>query len=138
MKNRISNSAFFSIVTLMFLFFVTTALVQDTEEWIVPERFKQMQNPVEVNNQSIRIGSSLYRRNCRDCHGSSGKGDGSEARDLDTEMRDFGSEEVQNQSDGELFYKTREGRDEMPGFAADIYDEDIWNVVNYLRTFKED
>ncbi len=126
----------------MFLFFVAATLVQDSEqdpeEWIVPERFKQMQNPMEADNQSIRIGSSLYRRNCRECHGSEGKGDGSEAQDLETEMRDLGSEEVQSQTDGELFYKTREGRDEMPGFEADIYEVDIWNIVNYMRTLKEE
>ncbi len=108
------------------------------DEWEVPNRFKHMENPVEADNQSARIGRSLYRRNCSDCHGSAGAGDGPEAADLETPLRDFGSEEVQNQTDGELFYKTSEGRDEMPGFKADLFDEDIWHIVNYIRTLKKD
>lgn len=137
-----TNVPFYTIIAILFLFFGTASVitnsVQDPKEWEVPERFKQMENPVEMDNQSLRIGRSLYRRNCRDCHGSEGKGDGSEAPELETTMRDFGSEEVQSQRDGELFYKVLEGRDEMPSFRADLIEEDIWNIVNYIRSLKEE
>jgi hypothetical protein len=44
----------------------------------------------------------------------------------------------QSQSDGALFYKTSEGRDDMPSFKKKIPDaEDIWNLVNFVRTFKK-
>jgi hypothetical protein len=40
-------------------------------------------------------------------------------------------------NDGALFYKTLEGRDDMPNFKKKIpYEEDIWDVVNYVRTFQ--
>ena len=48
----------------------------------------------------------------------------------DTEKKEF-----QSQTDGELFYKTTEGRDEMPSFKKTIKDdEDRWLIVNYMRT----
>ena len=44
----------------------------------------------------------------------------------------------QSQSDGSLFYKVSEGRDDMPSFKKKIPDaEDIWNLVNYMRTLKK-
>jgi mono/diheme cytochrome c family protein len=43
----------------------------------------------------------------------------------------------QKQSDGSLFYKISEGREDMPSFKKKIPDEeDIWSIVNYLRTLK--
>ena len=67
----------------------------------------------------------------------SGLGDGPKARMLDTFAGDFSGAFFQNQTDGEHFYKTKEGRDEMPGYDKKLTDEDIWNIVNYMRTFKK-
>jgi mono/diheme cytochrome c family protein len=141
MKNQI-NRSIYAIIATVILFFGSAAVISNSDrgsdEWEVPERIKQMENPVEADNQSLRIGQSMYRRNCRDCHGSRGKGDGPESADLETTMRDFASDEVQSQTDGELYYKTYEGRDEMPGFNGDLHEVDIWNIVNYIKTLKEE
>jgi len=38
-------------------------------------------------------------------------------------------------TDGELFYKIKEGvGDFMPAFEDQLPDEDIWDIVNYLRS----
>jgi len=53
-------------------------------------------------------------------------------------MEDMSAASVQGQSDGELYYKISEGRDEMPSFKKKIPEaEDIWSVVNYIRTLKK-
>jgi mono/diheme cytochrome c family protein len=45
---------------------------------------------------------------------------------------------VQAETDGELFYKISEGREDMPAFKKKIPDEeDRWSVVNFTRTFKK-
>ena len=37
-----------------------------------------------------------------------------------------------------LFYKILKGRDEMPSFSKKITeDNDVWSLVNYLRTLKK-
>jgi mono/diheme cytochrome c family protein len=42
---------------------------------------------------------------------------------------------VQSLSDGELYYKIKEGRDDMPSFKKKITDdEEIWHIVNFMRT----
>ena len=51
---------------------------------------------------------------------------------------DFSSEDFQAQTDGELFYKTTFGRDDMPEYTKKMPDdEDRWLIVNYMRTLSE-
>jgi mono/diheme cytochrome c family protein len=126
-------------VSVLFLAAITlmsfSVIQQDPEPWPVPEKFKNMENPVKADAESLQIGKMLYNKNCASCHGKSGLGDGPKARMLDTFSGDFSGEFYQNQTDGEHFYKTKEGRGEMPAYGGKISDEDIWHMVNYMRTF---
>ena len=107
------------------------------EKWVVPEKYNTMENPYAGEDED-GIGEELYAQHCKSCHGKEGYGDGTKAKELDTEMRELPSSEVQSQSDGALFYKAIIGRDEMPSFEKKIRDEeDRWMVINYLRTLEE-
>jgi len=108
-----------------------------TEPWEVPAKYKNMKNPVKADTESINIGKMLYRKNCASCHGKTGLGDGVKARTLDTPSGDFTVEKFYSQTDGEHFYKTKFGRGDMPKYDKKIPDEDIWHMVNYMRTFKK-
>jgi mono/diheme cytochrome c family protein len=71
---------------------------------------------------------------CKSCHGAEGYGDGKKAANLSTALRDFTSDEVQAQSDGEIYYKSFVGKDDMPNFEKKIANEqDRWMLVNYIR-----
>lgn len=118
----------------------TVALVSMTvsqEPWEVPAKFKNMKNPVKADDASVKTGAMLYKKNCASCHGKVGLGDGVKARTLETFPGDFSGEKYQSQTDGEHFYKTKFGRGEMPKYDKKIPDEDIWHMVNYMRTFKK-
>ena len=105
-------------------------------DWEVPAKYKSMENPY-VGEDSDGIGEDLFKQHCKSCHGSEGYGDGSKAAQLESEMRDFTSEEVQSQTDGELYYKSIIGRDEMPNFEKKIRnEEDRWMLINYIRTLE--
>jgi mono/diheme cytochrome c family protein len=78
-----------------------------------------------------------YSKNCASCHGKTGLGDGTKARSLDTFPGDLTSDAYLGQTDGEHFYKSKFGRNEMPKFENKISDEDIWNIVNFIKTFKK-
>lgn len=110
---------------------------QDPKPWPVPAEYKTMKNPVKADAESLEIGKMLYNKNCASCHGKTGLGDGPKARMLDTHSGDFCGKFYQDQTDGEHFYKTKMGRDEMPAYDKKIADEDIWHMVNYMRTFKK-
>lgn len=107
------------------------------EKWDAPEKYKTMKNPVKSDDATKAIGKALYNKNCASCHGKTGLGDGTKAKTLSVSSGDMSSDEFQNQTDGEHFYKTKFGKGDMPKYDKKIPDEDIWAVVHYMRTFKK-
>jgi len=111
---------------------------QDKKPWPVPDKDKNIKNPVASNAESIAAGKSLWSTHCKSCHGTKGMGDGPKAAQLKTEPGDFTKADLQSQTDGSIFYKTSAGRDDMPSFKKKIPDQDdIWSLVNYIRTLKK-
>jgi mono/diheme cytochrome c family protein len=116
---------------------LSTTLVAQPKPWVVPANFKTMKNPVATGDASTKAGLAIYTKNCASCHGKAGLGDGVKARALKEFPGDFSKADYQGQSDGDHFYKTKTGRSEMPKYEGKLADNDIWNVVNYMRTFKK-
>ncbi len=111
---------------------------QQKKPWPVPDAAKSKKNPVASDAESLTAGKALWATHCKSCHGSKGMGDGPKAAQLKTEPGDFTKVDVQTQTDGSLFYKTSEGRDDMPSFKKKIPDaDDIWNIINFVRTLKK-
>lgn len=118
-----------------FAFYSFTTIVQD--KWVVPEKYVNMKNPIDASVDKA-IGKSLYSQHCKSCHGKEGYGDGSKAKDVEGDLGDFSSAEYQAQTDGELFYKSSFGREDMPEYTKKMPDdEDRWLIVNYMRTLAE-
>lgn len=106
--------------------------------WAVPDKAAKTANPVKSDASSVSAGKALWSQHCSSCHGKSGLGDGSKAAQLETTPPDMSKGTFQSQSDGALFFKTSEGRDDMPSFKKKIPDtDDIWSLINYMRTFKK-
>ena len=135
MKTKLNSILIFGAIAAFTLTLVAFTAPQD--DWEVPAKYKNMENKYAGEDEE-GIGEDLYKQHCRSCHGKEGYGDGSKAKELETEMRDLTSEEVQAQTDGELYFKSILGRDEMPNFEKKIRDdEDQWMVINYLRSIAE-
>jgi mono/diheme cytochrome c family protein len=116
---------------------LSASLVAQPKPWVVPANFKSMKNPVAKGDASNKAGKTIYDKNCASCHGKVGLGDGVKARALKTFPGDFSKAEYQAQADGDHFFKTKTGRSEMPKYEGKLSDDDIWNTVNYMRTFKK-
>ena len=116
---------------------LSAALVAQPKPWVVPANFKSMKNPVATSEASVQTGQSLFVKTCAACHGKTGLGNGPKAISLKTSPTDFTKAESQNQTDGEHFYKTKTGRADMPKYEGKLSDDDIWNIVNYMRTLKK-
>ena len=118
-----------------FAFYSFTTIVQD--KWVVPEKYVNMKNPTDPS-ADMAIGKSLYSQHCKSCHGKEGYGDGPKAKDQKGDLGDFSSSDFQAQTDGELFYKSSFGRDDMPEYTKILPDdEDRWLIVNFMRTLAE-
>ena len=135
MRNKLFSIAILTFLGIFLLSF--TSSLDQTTPWKVPEKYDKMENPNEATAASITAGKKLYNLHCKSCHGKEGLGDGTKAAQLDTACGDFTDEVFTAQSDGAIFYKSKFGRDDMPSFEKKIqYDEDIWDIVNYIRTLE--
>ncbi|MBS3993217.1 MAG: cytochrome c [Bacteroidetes bacterium] len=123
-------------MVLIVIGLLSTSFV-DQEKWVVPEKEKKMKNPIEASKENLNEAKVLYNVHCKSCHGTKGLGDGPKAKNLKGDLGDFSSVNFHAQTDGELFYKTKVGRADMPGYAKKLNDEQIWLTVIYMRALKK-
>ena len=102
---------------------------------------QELANPVESSPESLAAGAGAYERLCATCHGPTGRGDGRLAAGTaaySTRPSNLADDTWQHgSSDGEIFTVIRDGIG--PDFAMDSFDgplsaEEIWNVVNYVKS----
>jgi len=106
------------------------------KEWPVPEEAKKVTNPVPANETTLKTAKDIYAEYCAQCHGDTGKGDGTEAAMYKTKPADFTDAHMMSEmTDGEIYYKMTEGRRPMPSFKKTLTEEQRWMLVNYVKTF---
>ena len=94
-----------------------------------------LENPVEATPESLATGRQRYVFMCRQCHGNTGKGDGdmSHAGGVPSDFTD--DVWKHGETDGEIFVVIKEGvTADMQGYANRLDDEDIWHLVNYVKS----
>jgi mono/diheme cytochrome c family protein len=100
-----------------------------------PEAAK-VKNPVAGTPESLATGKQIYTRYCATCHGTSGQG--GSGSDISPPAPNLTDEEwKRGSSDGEIFAVIKNGVQPdlfMEPWGDRIKDEDIWNVVNYVRS----
>lgn len=112
--------------------------IPQPKPWPVPDADNNKVNPIKADASSIADGKTLWGTHCQSCHGKKGMGDGPKAAQLKTEAGDFSKASTQSQTDGSLYYKIAKGRGDMPGFKKKIPEnDDIWSLVNFIRTLKK-
>jgi len=91
-------------------------------------------NPIRPIADSIERGRMLFQDNCMRCHGADGRGDGPDSADLNPAPSDFRLH-VPAHDDPQLFDYISNGfpGSAMPAWRDQLSDEDIWNLVNFLR-----
>ena len=89
-------------------------------------------------SMSLAAGKSIYDADCANCHGPAGHTPTSAGRGMLPRTVALDSEGVQSYSDRELFSIIREGIrfTGMPGFAGAETNDQIWYVVDYVRSLR--
>ena len=108
--SRMSRVA--SVALAMGLVFGGVAFAQGP--WTAPAAEKAKKNPLPADKKIVDQGQKVAQINCVSCHGAKGKGDGAAAVALNPKPADWTSSRVQDESDGELFWKISNGRGAMP------------------------
>jgi mono/diheme cytochrome c family protein len=85
----------------------------------------------------VAKGKIVYDTNCLPCHGERGKGDGPVGAALRPPPTSLVSAKTRAKSDGDLLTIIRDGRAVMPGWKNRLKDQDIQNVLAYIRSLSE-
>ena len=103
-----------------------------------PEAAK-IKNPVAASPESIAAGKQTYTRYCAVCHGITAEG--GSGSDISPPAPDLTDKEwKRGSSDGEIFAVIKNGVQPdlfMEPWGDRIKDDQIWNVVNYLRSLEK-
>ncbi len=105
---------------------------QGSSLWNAPAKEAARKNPMPADKDSIARGEAIYNTHCALCHGEKGKGDGVTASTLNPRPADL-TKHARHHSDGDLAWKIAHGRGVMPGFKNVLTEEQIWDVVNFIR-----
>ena len=96
----------------------------------------KLKNPVMSTPESIAAGKPLFTKTCAPCHGVNATG--GSGNDISPPSPDLTDAEWQHgDTDGEIFFNIKEGIPpdlNMGPFGQRLKDNDIWNIVNYLRS----
>jgi mono/diheme cytochrome c family protein len=97
--------------------------------------------------QEVQAGERVYDRNCAICHGPAAHGDGPQAASLDPRPSDLRSLSGVRSDVGYWFERIKEGGkagplprpgSAMPSWGEHLTDEEIWEVVAYLKSLVEE
>ena len=122
------------------IIFITANIAMAQKEggpWTIPAKYKAMKSTIKAGDPTIAsVGKDLFMKNCKSCHGAKGLGDGPKAASLKkTLVPSFAKKSLKTQPDGDVYYQTIIGRDEMPNFEKKITNEaDRWAVIAYIKS----
>ena len=123
-------------VFLMISFFASaqaTKPAPKTAYYPVPVTAAREPNPVKSTPESIAEGKKIYGYDCAQCHVAIGDGKTAVAKDLKVpDLTDPAA--LKDRTDGALFYILKNGHDDMPREGDRVKPEQLWNLVNYIRS----
>jgi mono/diheme cytochrome c family protein len=89
-------------------------------------------------------GKARYDALCASCHGASGKGDGPVAAALNPKPQDHTDGKHMNELTDQFLFDIVKGGGVgvkksplMPAFGTQLKDEDVWNLVAYIRSLAQ-
>ena len=94
-------------------------------------------NPNPKTAESVAIGQRLLMANCASCHGDQVLGNGPLASTLERPQTNLTASHVDAHPDGDVRWGIANGTEPgMTGFADTLDTEEMWHVVNYVRSLR--
>ncbi len=134
----LKKSVLISVILLSFGFVMTAQQTPAPKpgapaEYKIPAEAAQKPNPVKPSPEGMAKAKKLYGLDCAMCHGENGDAKGDMASDVKN-VTDFTKPDaMKDRTDGELFYIIRKGKGDMPLEGDRAKDDDVWNLINYIR-----
>ncbi|HEX3322972.1 MAG TPA: cytochrome c [Terriglobales bacterium] len=105
-------------------------------EYKIPADAAKQTNPVKPTSESLAKAKRTYNIDCAMCHGKEGDGKGDVGADMKLKVSDFTNPAtLKDYTDGEIFHIIKNGAVNMPPEGDRVKAEELWNLVNYVRSF---
>jgi len=96
----------------------------------------ELVNPIPDDSKMVARGGERYQLYCVHCHGPMLDGNGTVGQSFAPLPSNLKGPQVQDQSDGEIFYKMRFGFNRHPPLYATMTDDETWAIVRYVRSMR--
>jgi mono/diheme cytochrome c family protein len=94
-----------------------------------------LRNPIPPSTESIARGRQLFEKDCAVCHGAQGRGDGVAATALPQRPDDLSRiAPPPIFPDGVVAYRIINGVKMMPAFKSTLSENEIWDLLNFIRS----
>lgn len=134
-KSKTSVKILLALAIILIFLSIGLAALHKTP-WSVPLEDKLRKNPLAVSEGNFNAAKPLFNEYCANCHGDSGKGDGSDAMMYDPSPSDLTDAKHMNSlTDGEIYYQITQGRKPMPSFRKKLTEDQRWQLVILVRSF---
>lgn len=97
---------------------------------------KDVKNPIAYSEAAVKEGAGHFQHHCQICHGLDGQNTGVPfAEKMSPPVADLASKDIQDYTDGQLKWIIDNGigPSGMPGWKGILEDEEMWNIVHYIR-----
>ena len=136
MTNKLMRNAVKAVLALGLIAATASTSFGKESDWKAPAEAAGYKSTKKPDAASIAAGKKVYLKYCYLCHGEKGDGKGASSRTLQMQPASFTNKaRMKAQSDGALAWKILNGRGPMPSWAPVLSEDEIWNVINYIRQF---
>ena len=97
---------------------------------------KDVKNPIAYTADAAKEGQEHFGHHCQICHGLDGQNTGVPfAAKMQPPVADLSTKDVQEYADGQLKWIIENGigPSGMPGWKGILDDNEMWNIVHYIR-----
>lgn len=121
---------------------VAAAVLAASAHWPRPQmllteahRTSYQRSPLAFSEANVLQGGRLYQAHCAGCHGVAADGRGPRAASLPVWPSVLGAALFDSRLEGDLHWQVAQGdaSASMHGFHAVLHDDEIWQVLDYLR-----
>ncbi len=112
---------------------ITLAILNEVRERSIAFHSRNVKVPPSIDDSSVGTGYKLFEENCRLCHGTRRE---EFARGLYPSPPFLASKDIQSMNDREIFWAIKNGikMTGMPAFGIKHKDDELWGVVNTVRS----
>ena len=93
-------------------------------------------NPLPRTENVLQQGRQLFNTYCSPCHGLLGNGQPTLTAAYGAKPANLVSQTIRDYPDGKIYHTIMAGKNAMPGYPAELTQDERWAVVHYVRALQ--